>query len=493
VVTKSKYVQTSHTLSIQHKGTFFENLLHDATRLILKPMQLSDFFNAGGGLADTVKIVFFKMLPRGAQIEKVRAEINRGLLKKYGKLTKLEIDKDKKAINANLDLKGEKEGVRISLSNYRLILDEDKNPLFAGRPAFALATQADDADIRRLLRENPMPGQITLTLEREPDYFADADVLGTEKQTIIAKEGGRVACVGNCAIRERFVNGQPRRVGYLGGLRLDARATGRFDILRRGYEFFRELQADRPADFYFTSIATDNVPARKFLERGLPGMPSYEFIGDFLTLLLPTRFRASNHGGTKAGKLDFAELAGFLNEHGREYQFTPYWSGSELAALQSLNLNVDDFESIREGGRFIAAAALWDQRPFKQTVIRGYEPWLAMARPALNFGAGIIGKTRLPAVGSTLSHAFLSQLALATDRTETLGEIVLKLCSVAKERGIEFLAAGFAANDPRLSLMRGKFRFREYASRIYIVRWPGMGGSARELASRCLSPEVALL
>ena len=97
----------------------------------------------------------------------------------------------------------------------------------------------------------------------------------TVKQTIVANEGGRVVCVGSCAIRERFVNGQPYRVGYLGGLRLDAPVKpDAIDILRRGYEFFRELQTDKPADFYFTSIAADNAPARKFLERGLPGMPA---------------------------------------------------------------------------------------------------------------------------------------------------------------------------------------------------------------------------
>jgi hypothetical protein len=72
-------------------------------------MQLSDFFNVGGGLVDTVKIVVFKMLPRGAQIEKIRVEINSGLLKKYGKMTRLEIDKENKTISADLDLKGEKE------------------------------------------------------------------------------------------------------------------------------------------------------------------------------------------------------------------------------------------------------------------------------------------------------------------------------------------------------------------------------------------------
>ena len=93
-------------------------------------MQFNDFFNAGSGLGDTLKIVFFRMLPRGAQIEKVRAEINNGLLKKYGKMTRLEIDKESKTISANLNLKGENESVQIKLSNYRLIQEEGKNPLF---------------------------------------------------------------------------------------------------------------------------------------------------------------------------------------------------------------------------------------------------------------------------------------------------------------------------------------------------------------------------
>jgi hypothetical protein len=93
-------------------------------------MLFSDFFSAVSGLGDSVKIVFFKMLPRGAQIGKVRAEMNRGLLKQYGKMTKLEVDNESKTISADLDLKGEKEGVRITFSNYRLIQEDGRNPVF---------------------------------------------------------------------------------------------------------------------------------------------------------------------------------------------------------------------------------------------------------------------------------------------------------------------------------------------------------------------------
>ena len=376
-------------------------------------------------------------------------------------------------------------------------LDRKLTPARHGRVPFALATPADDVDIRRLLRENPMPGRITLTLEREPDYFADANLPGTEKQTIIAREGGRVVCVGNCSMRERFVNGQPRRVGYLGGLRLDSRAAGRFDILRRGYEFFRELQAERPADFYFTSIAADNLPARKFLERGLPGMPAYECIGEFVTLLIGTpnsRSASCNDGDVCADpEISVPLLAEFIHRHAPQNQLAPCWPVEELLALESLGLRAQDFLAVRGENNLTACAALWDQRAFKQTVISGYSPRLAMARPVINFAARFLGTPRLPEAGSTLAQAFVSHLAVMPEHSDVLTDLVAKLGVNAAGRGIGFLTLGFAANDSRLMQLCRRFRCREYRSRIYVVRWPELGGSARELDGRCLGPEVALL
>jgi hypothetical protein len=144
----------------------------------------------------------------------------------------------------------------------RAVLERELIPASIGRLRFALAVEADDAEIRRLFRENPMAGRISLSFEHEPNWFSDASLPEQTKQTIVAREAGRVVCAGFCSIRRRFVNGAPRRVGYLGGLRLCSRHAGRFDILRRGYEFFRTLQSDNPADFYFTSIAADNHGTR---------------------------------------------------------------------------------------------------------------------------------------------------------------------------------------------------------------------------------------
>jgi hypothetical protein len=124
-------------------------------------MQFSDFLNAGCDLAGTVKIVFFRMLPRGAQIEKVRAEINSGLLKKYGKLTRLEIDKENKTINAGLDLKGEREDIQITLSNYRLIQEEGRNPVFEPG-TIEVSREWLNAVISALVKQGVIPGQMEL-------------------------------------------------------------------------------------------------------------------------------------------------------------------------------------------------------------------------------------------------------------------------------------------------------------------------------------------
>ena len=420
--------------------------------------------------------------------------------------------------------------------------------------SFSLAGEEDDSEIRRLLRENPMPGRISLSLEREPKFFADAVFESEKKQTIIARENERVVCVGSCAIRRRFVNGKPRMVGYLGGLRLDGRVAGRFDILRRGYDFFHQLQQEKPADFYFTSIAEDNERARGFLERGLVGMPRYEFIGELVTLVIATSLHMRDvQTSQKIVKPESAdEVVGFINEENRDYQFAPCWAADEVVAIRRLmgsrklaqpfqgcgcevpqtqgslassatlgfeaeslwdsqiekvdgnspskrrrvalkiaELHDPGLLVLRGAQNIEACGVLWDQRNFRQVVVRGYTKWLKAARPFVNAFSRFAGTPRLPTIGESLSIAFASHLASKNDAS--LIRLIQHLSNAARQRDIELLTFGFASNDPRLSFVRKHFRCREYQSRIYLVHWPGIGGTARDLDNRILAPEIALL
>ena len=357
---------------------------------------------------------------------------------------------------------------------------------------FALATRADDAAIRRLLRENPMRGAVRVGFEREPDYFRGADLAGGEDQTIVAHDGARLVCMGRCTRRECWVDGAARRVGYLAELRLDAAARGRFGILRDGYAFFHALQRDSPAELYFTSIAADNDRARRLLENGTRGLPAYAFLAELDTLLVavPRRPRAGRMSVEAATPERVPDLLRVLNGHGRRHQLAAVWTAENLRSLAQHGLPLERFLLAMDGGQVVACGALWDQRGFRQTVIRGYSRALAVARPFVNLASRILGTPRLPRAGSVLAHAFLSPLAFAEGAAALLPDFIAEFFPLAAGLGIEFLTLALPTDDPRLPALRRRFSTRTWRSRLYRVAWPEQ--ASHDLSGTFL-PEVALL
>lgn len=355
----------------------------------------------------------------------------------------------------------------------------------------AVATAADEAAIRRLLRGNPMRGAISLSFEREPDYFRGAQLGGAEEQTIVAYDEDQLVCTGRCTVRPGWINGQRRRVAYLGELRLDAMARGRISILRRGYAFFHALHPNSPGSFFYTSISADNQPARRLLERGLPGLPRYSFLTEFVTLVIPTR-KSKARAEPDPAPATYGELAAFLNQDGQRHHLAVAWDEAHLLALAAHGLRREDFQFIRVDRHIVAAAALWDQRAFRQIVIRGYAPFLARARPVLNFFARACGRPALPDVNSVLAQAFVSPLAVAPGYDSALPVLLAALSHEAARRGLSFLTLGFAAADPRLAVVRRHVSARAYLSRLYRVDWPGESAEPK-LDSRHFGPEVSFL
>ena len=365
------------------------------------------------------------------------------------------------------------------------------------RLRFAIATPADDGAIRRLLRDNATPGAISVGFEREPDYFRGSGIGGAEDTTIVAYANGVLVCVGRCSVRPAWVNGHPARVGYLGELRLDRRAQGRWDVLRGGYRFFEEIRSRCPADVYFTSIAADNQRARRLLERGLPGLPRYEFLTELTTLLIPTWSAAGKARNFALQPVAPAELAAFLERCGRQFQLAAAWTEAALLSLERHDLPMTAFSAIRERGEIVAVSAFWDQRRFRQTRIHNYSPTLRRLRPLANAIAPLIGTTPLPPVGSVVSHAFLSPLAIAPGRDDLLASLIAGHAAKAAERGIAFVAVALpcaaAGTQPLRSetLLQRQFRCRTYATRLYSVSWPGDQPVAFD--GRPFAPDVALL
>jgi hypothetical protein len=227
-------------------------------------------------------------------------------------------------------------------------------------------------------------------------------------------------------------------------------------------------------------------------------MPTYRFIGEFVTLVMRVRVRTwqriarpQDHSSPQA-----REVADLLQRFGRRRQFATHWMEEDLtsgATTPGLNLS-DAYMARGASGRLVACAALWDQRATKQMVVCGYAPHLARMRRILNAVARLIRQPLLPAMGQPIRAAYLSHLAI-DDRApeQSLMNLVDAVHSTAAARGVDYLIAGLPRNEPLLASIKHRFGGRELLSRLYAVYWPDGRDAVRELDDRPVWPEVALL
>jgi hypothetical protein len=359
-----------------------------------------------------------------------------------------------------------------------------------------LATPEDDPEIRRLLRENPMDGEIRVSLEREPNAALAAAVEGDRHATVVARDPAtdRIVGMGTRAVWNAFVNGEPRRLGYLSQLRIDRSVRGRRHLLAAGYKVLGALRKPDETPFDLTSIIADNDTARRLLGRGLPGLPTYRELSGFVTLVLPVvrPGRKKTPVRIEPGQPErMPEIAGCLERNRRRYQMAPFFSAEELqSAERSRGLAPHDFRLALRKDQIVGCLALWDQGGFKQVVVRGYAPGLARWRPWINRLPRSLGIPRLPDPGEPLPHATISHVAVDQDDPEIFQALLESAYAEACARRYAYIVTGFAAGHPWLAWLEKRFRPRRYESRLYLVHWDG---GAEPLDDRPVHVEAALL
>ncbi len=346
----------------------------------------------------------------------------------------------------------------------------------------SLAGPEDEPGLRRLLRANPVPGAVSLSYEREPDFFLASGIEGEQHQTLVARDGEQVLALGSRSLHTACVNGEARRIGYLGQLRLDRSLRGNSRLLFRGYEKLKELHdEDGETPFYLTSLVEGNEAARRFLTSGHPRLPRYRFLESFRTLVLDVR--AIKPGAGRSGRAeDLPEISACLQRQAARTQLCRPWTAEDLLSPErSRGLSPGDFQLVVSNDRVVGCLALWDQSAFKQAVVRGYSGGLALLRPVL------------PEVGRPLRMAYLSHMAIDGDDAQVLLPLIRGASARARDRGIRYLTLGLSSRNPMLEAVRQAFTPREYGSALYAVHWEDGTDAVRSLDSRPCHVEVATL
>jgi hypothetical protein len=370
----------------------------------------------------------------------------------------------------------------------------------SGNLTFEAATATTEPQLRRLLRDNPVSGEIHVSLEREPDAFYAAGISGDSWQMMLARDHstGNVIASGGRFELDVYINGEARRTGYFGELRAEGGLRQRRKLLFGSYQKMHDFHEAGDVPFYLTTIVADNTPARRLLEAGLGDMPTYRPLEPMVTLTIPVGVAARRGKGkddiSAARASEIGEIAAALARQGPGYQFHPVWSKDTLTSeIRCRGLAPEDFFILRNDGVLRGCLALWDQREFKQTVIRGYSKRLGRVRPLFNLVAPMFSRPRLPPPGSQLQSAFLSHVAVQQDDEEALVSLIGHACHAARLRKLDYVMVAFAERNPLAESVRKNFSCHEYVSMIYVVYWKDSIEAVDNLDDRIPHPEVAIL
>lgn len=363
---------------------------------------------------------------------------------------------------------------------------------------FTLAGSEDEAELRALLRSQSLPGWVNLSFEREPNYFAAAASEGEWHRVLLARERKSRALVGFCSrsIRRVFFNGEVQRLGYLGQFRSAPDWQGSYRTYRalsKGFaEVWRQLRGNDEIPFDITSILADNRQARRILEADLPGMPHYQWLSGFNTLVYRSGGGGSNRGNqVESGSVvGLAAIADCLQRNYQRYQFSPVWSET---ALLSAGLSANDFLVLRNGRMITACVAIWDQREFKQAVVHSYKKPLGSLRPLVNLAAPLLGLPRLPPVGERISQAWLSHLACDEDSSASFEALLSGAIVRSRQLGMEQLMLGLTDAHPLLPVAQHVRRHLEYRSDIFLIQWDKSTMHGERIDALPLHLEVATL
>ncbi len=345
------------------------------------------------------------------------------------------------------------------------------------RYRFQLADADDDSELRQRMAEDWMPGKITLSFRRDPNYFAGSRVQGEQVQVIKCtdEQQNRIIGLGCRALRHVWINGESRRTGYLADLRAHPDYRNG-TLLARGYRYLRQLHEADPVPLYYTMILEGNTTAQNILTSQRATLPVYQPMGRFITpaihLDLP-KPELTMPGITirRATPEQLPAILTFIQTQYARKQLAPAWKADDLESAKYVGLKANDIYVAMRGEKLIGTLAAWDQSGFRQTCVERYSLMLKLLRPLYNTVANFTPLKPLPKEGETVPYFYLSCIAIENDNPDVFRLLLRQLYREKRTGPWHYFIGGLHERDPLLTVLL-EYRHIAAAGKLYIVHYP---------------------
>jgi hypothetical protein len=342
------------------------------------------------------------------------------------------------------------------------------------------AEPADNAARCDVFARVVMEGDLVLSVRRDPDFDALYRLQTDRWLSVVIELDGVVEGTGTILVRDGYIDGVRRSVGYLGDLRFSPRIEGRMLLERHFGHLLQDVRERYGCELFLTAVIAANARAVRALTRETErsrraGRPRYIPVGEFdirsLHLLMPKREERSPYRVRRASTRDIPALVRLLDDDARARPFGHVFVDGELERRlrEWPGLSIESFLCAEsKDGRLLGALALWDAAPVKRMVPLAYRSRMRSVRFAYNAVATLLGMPRMPKPGVALRYVYATHVVAPSTDPGVLRALLIQAHRSARDAGFQFMSICAPHDALRESAFRG-FQATNIPARLFAV------------------------
>jgi hypothetical protein len=347
-----------------------------------------------------------------------------------------------------------------------------------GLGALRPATRADNVALLELFGSVPMTGELVLSTRRDPDFFALYDMQRGEAECWVYETGGEPAGLGAILVRDGWVGGRAARVGYLGDLRSQPRASRERGVLRVYGGAIDAAIEKHGCELFYTAVLASNTAAINALVRrrkARESQPYYHLLRRFsmtsVQFATPVRPRPGRFHVRTATAVDVPEIVALLDRDHRGRPFGYRYDQGEfehrLERWPGMSLDRTYLAHDAEGG-LVGVTTAWDPAAVKRYRVVAYRGSMRWMKLGFNAAARVFGWPRLPEPGHDFRYLYLCNTSIDGERPEVLRAMLERIYTDFHRSGYHFFSLCVYDGDPLAPALRG-FLTRRLGFHLYVV------------------------
>jgi len=310
---------------------------------------------------------------------------------------------------------------------------------------YRLATISDNQQLIELTASSGMAGQISLRIDRQPDFFKLLNMRGVSKVFVALENDIIIGCL--CvSFQQVYVGGQILPFQYI----CDLKVAKSFRNKGIGLELCNQLAnflLSIDADLAFLNVSKGNTKPLSFF-KNRPNIPDFKNIGVFNVYQFIGKKKnviQSQNGVQLTPVKD--EIISFLNAHQCNYEL-----GS---VIDSEKLENADIYAIQNKGNIKAVMCLTDTMNVKQNVVTKLSWKLKYLLKLINTFRSIAGISKMPLVNEPVRMMYIKYLAVNKAEMSVVKLLINHARNIAYERSYSFVSFGMHEKDPLNACIKG--------------------------------------